>query len=393
MALADIIDNDTTMNNIDLATGIIDNNDRLQSLVINYVNDDLNNSFYARGGSNYLEQLEAKLVGRYCGSQYCYFTSSGMAAITSILEALVQLYVLAKEDVNIILSDELYTDDYVVCDVLGKRYNGVKVHLVNVAIDEQVISLFDTLRGQNNIFFVESCSNPTGKILNYELVPRLKAVSETFYFVVDNTWLTSVVFNPFVKWADFVVLSLTKYYSGGKCIGGALLTKNTSNDICAYNKIMDNICGWIDYTGNHTSPISSLIILLRLSDMVGRLQHSYDNTIRLIKYIEEKYSDKVWDIRYPLLESHESYALARQYFNEGTGPSIFTFVVRIDYDTSQVIFSKLKKMGTVTSYGHVFSTIDSDVKEVDEGVRCRLAVGYGDYELCAEALDEFMTFI
>ena len=47
--------------------------------------------------------------------------------------------------------------------------------------------------------------------------------------MVDNTWLTSSVFNPFDFDIDIVVTSLSKYYSAGSCIGGAIIYKKSCN--------------------------------------------------------------------------------------------------------------------------------------------------------------------
>lgn len=48
--------------------------------------------------------------------------------------------------------------------------------------------------------------------------------------IVDNTWLTSTIFNPFdFKHVDIVVSSMSKYYSAGSCIGGAVWYKSDMN--------------------------------------------------------------------------------------------------------------------------------------------------------------------
>jgi cystathionine beta-lyase/cystathionine gamma-synthase len=43
--------------------------------------------------------------------------------------------------------------------------------------------------------------------------------------IVDNTWLTGVIFNPLKHHADVSLASLTKYYGAGTAIAGAIVFK------------------------------------------------------------------------------------------------------------------------------------------------------------------------
>jgi cystathionine beta-lyase/cystathionine gamma-synthase len=79
------------------------------------------------------------------------------------------------------------------------------------------------------------------------------------YVVVDNTWLTEVVFNPFALDVDFVVMSLTKYYSGGNAIAGAVVSNNEN----VIDKIIEsNICN-----GFHISPYTCKVINANIKNM------------------------------------------------------------------------------------------------------------------------------
>jgi cystathionine beta-lyase/cystathionine gamma-synthase len=73
-------------------------------------------------------------------------------------------------------------------------------------------------------FFFESCTNPSGQMIDFEILDKLKQICPKSSIVIDNTWLSSEFFNPFLcsNSVDYVVNSLTKYYSGGKCIAGTL---------------------------------------------------------------------------------------------------------------------------------------------------------------------------
>ena len=66
------------------------------------------------------------------------------------------------------------------------------------------------------------------------------------YVVVDNTWLTGVIFNPLQHHADVVVASLTKYYGAGSAIAGTIIFK----DFKYFNEAED----FLGFTGIHLSP-------------------------------------------------------------------------------------------------------------------------------------------
>jgi cystathionine beta-lyase/cystathionine gamma-synthase len=54
------------------------------------------------------------------------------------------------------------------------------------------------------------------------ILEDLKKLSNSLIFIVDNTWLSIASYNPFDYGADFCVISLTKYYSGGLAIAGTV---------------------------------------------------------------------------------------------------------------------------------------------------------------------------
>ncbi len=74
--------------------------------------------------------------------------------------------------------------------------------------------------------------------------------------IIDNTWLTHVIFNPFEYGADIVCSSLTKYYSGGHVIAGITLFADSEleNELSNIAKTNARILGF------HFSPADGKII-------------------------------------------------------------------------------------------------------------------------------------
>lgn len=100
-------------------------------------------------------------------------------------------------------------------------------------------------------------------MFDYEIILQLKQINSKFEWIVviDNTWLTHIIQNPFKisSHVDWIISSLTKYYSAGNAIGGVILAKNSNDYELAYKttKIF----------GLHVSPVNCDIILNNMENM------------------------------------------------------------------------------------------------------------------------------
>ena len=144
-------------------------------------------------------------------------SSSGMEAFSILLECIMISNQFQK--INLFYSDELYCDcprliNYFK-DIFGVL-NIIKFDVSNMSkMDEMLLG---TYKNEVNIVMMESCSNPTGKIFDFERIQFYKENTRNTKFIVDNTWMTHVCFNPFDYNVDYVFCSSSKHYSGGNCI-------------------------------------------------------------------------------------------------------------------------------------------------------------------------------
>ena len=90
-------------------------------------------------------------------------------------------------------------------------------------------------------------------MMDFSICTDLRKLCKTIYIIVDNTWLIHPVFNPLMVGVDFVVISLTKYYSGGTAICGAIL----GNDL----NIMHHVEDYQRFNGIHVSPVNARCVL------------------------------------------------------------------------------------------------------------------------------------
>ena len=308
-------------------------------------------------------------------------TSSGMAAINL---ALTSFLIKNKwGHINIIYSDELYCDTPRLLKHMVKIYDKIDTFLIDVTDTSHIKSIFKELQGQTNILFIESCSNPTGKIIDFSIIPSLVELSKEMFFIVDNTWVTSTLFNPLEYGADLVVTSLTKYYSGGHCISGAVIGKG---------QLMKDIYQHAKITGNHISLPYCEIISRQMPHMEQRIKKTSQMTLNIAKFLENH--PKVSNVTHPLLDSHPSCQLARLYFNN-LGPSVLTFHLKFNtkrdcmkwLGSSDLIQLQTSFGGKETKFDQWPSRFGKDFKIF----KIRLAIGYESQE--TEIIEELKELL
>ena len=278
-----------------------------------------NKSFYIRSSSIESNKLSNLIARRYSTSsrlrndKTCILANSGMHATNGILQSICINYKW-DSNINIIYADELYCDTYRLFKHIQSLYTPINLY----EFSDNVVEIFSKLKGQTNILFLESCSNPTGKIFDFNIIPQLRKLSKELIIIVDNTWLTDVIFNPFFHHIDFVVTSLSKYYSGGNCIAGAIIGNNENME---YNNIDQQkrkalLCkilsiNWQKFKneGIHINPIYCNIIIKNMKLMNKRICHTSKTTVNIAKYLQDK--KKIHSVKHPYLTCHQDHKLSK----------------------------------------------------------------------------------
>lgn len=100
----------------------------------------------------------------------------------------------------------------------------------------------------------------------------------------------------------------TKHIDGqGRVLGGAILGPQDYIDGPVKNLIR--------HTGPSLSPFNAHTLLKGLETMPVRLAHSVDSALRIARFLEAH--DAVGWVKYPYLESHPQYELARSQMSGG----------------------------------------------------------------------------
>jgi len=313
---------------------------------------------YSRYTNNNSENLKLKL-GLLYNNTNVILTNSGLHSNYIATNIIVGKY----NNINIIYGNELYHESF----ELIKHYdNNRNINLYK--LNDNILEIFTSkLFNQNNILFIESCSNPNGNIFDFSIIEQLRKLSLNLYVICDNTWLSSSIFNPFDYDVDIVTISLSKFYSGGTAICGACLFKNNENYLIADN--------FIKITGIHISPLQLNIIENQIDYLEQRIKNSSDLTYQVLKYLCQ-FPQII--INHPLLETHSSYSLTKKYFKNDLIPSIFTIGFEISEDKLLEIMNKLSILNVETSFGSNLTKIDDYIYKIGNISLIRLAIGYDD---------------
>jgi cystathionine beta-lyase/cystathionine gamma-synthase len=332
---------------------------------------------YGRSHTEQSDILEKRLIDLY-GAHKCIVLPSGMSAITTAIEGI--LLCLAPNNVTILYDTELYCDTPHAFDMLSMIYTPrislICSDLSNAKIlEETVIDLLQ--KDQYIIVFAETASNPSGKIFAFNAIHNItQFINKTklrnhLRYVIDNTWVSSVCCNPFNinPNIDIVVTSLTKYYSGGNAMGGAIMSRASC--------VMKYIHQWYKTHGIHTSPHDINIINQNIISVTERAKKIGPITMEIMKRLVEKNVKVI----HPCLPSHPSYKQTLKYISDA--PAVFAIDCEC-LDTQKIFDAFTKCCPNIlikTSYGGKESRLNPypDLHQMDDGtkfMRIRIAIGY-----------------
>ena len=328
---------------------------------------------YADGRSHYNRAIHPAgnlacelLAARYGDQKQCILFPSGIAAIGFSINAAIRGGQHGLP--HVVIGSELYSDTPRIVRHLQGHPPQFEFHRIDVTDPVGVESLFRDLKRQTVILFLETCTNPSGDVFDFSLVPQIRKRCRKLYFIADNTWITSSAFNPFDHAADLVVLSTSKHYSAGTCIGGAVIGDG---------KLIRKVSTEARVMGQHVSPLHAQ----RIIDAMPTLDQRASRAAELADLIAHDLQQHpaIIEVKYVGLPQHRSHELAKKYFRHG--PSVLSFLVGLEKpDAEEWMANNGDVIPYETSFGGPHSKLDPWPKadRQERGTWCRLAIGYED---------------
>jgi len=260
---------------------------------------------YSRFGNPTIETLQKRLA-TIEGSESCWATSSGMAAVFAIFMSCL------KNGDRLVSSKALFGSCHHIITKILPNF-GIEIELV----DGTDLNAWEkALKKKTKIVFFETPSNPCLDLVDIEAVSRLSHNSGAMV-VVDNVFATPILQKPLKFNADVVMYSATKHIDGqGRVLGGAILG---TKDYCK-----NTIKPFIRNTGPSISPFNAWVLLKGLETLELRVKKQTENTKKILKFL--KNNDFIEEINYPMMETFKQYDLAKKQMVDGG--SIISFTLR-----------------------------------------------------------------
>jgi O-acetylhomoserine (thiol)-lyase len=347
---------------------------------------------YTRLANPTTAALEARLT-ELEGGIGCIATSSGMAAIASVVMG------LARAGDEIIAAGGIFGGTVSLFENTLGRF-GLKTNLVDAADTDQFAG---AVNDRTKLIFVETIGNPRMD------VPDIPAIAEITHqanipLIVDSTVTTPFLIRPVDFGADIVVHSTSKFINGhGTAIGGAAIDTGKYNwaegpfeDIkelsqkarqMAFLAHLRNLI-YRDL-GGCPAPMNSFLMLQGLETLGGRMVRHCENAKELAQYLQGH--QKVRWVNYPGLAGSEFHSRVDKLFN-GRGGGLLTFGLgdkqkAFRFIDSVKLAKNLANLGDVrTLVIHPASTIFHEFsaqEQLQMGVTdelIRVSVGIEDFE-------------
>lgn len=251
---------------------------------------------YSRYGNPTISMFEERLR-LIEGAPACFATATGMAAVFTSLGAL-----LAAGD-RLVAARSLFGSCFVVCSEILPRWG-----IETVFVDGDDLSQWEeALSVPTQAVFFETPSNPMQSLVDIAAVCEL-AHAAGAKVVLDNVFATPILQQGFPLGVDVVVYSGTKHIDGqGRVLGGAILGSTEYID--------EPVQKLMRHTGPALSPFNAWTLLKGLETLAVRVEHSNASALRIAEFLEHHRAVN-W-VRYPFLESHPQYDLAKRQMTGG----------------------------------------------------------------------------
>jgi O-succinylhomoserine sulfhydrylase len=330
--------------------------DSAEEMAAAFADDTLDVNIYSRFSNPTVDEFINKIVALE-GAEDGVATGTGMAAIFGTF-----MTFLSKGD-HIISASAVFGSTHTILTKYLPKW-GIESSYFDMNDPESLVAL---IQPNTKMLYVETPSNPGLDIVDIEALSIL-CRQHQLLLVVDNCFATPAVQQPIRYGADLVLHSATKFIDGqGRVLGGVVVGKN---------ELINQLYLFIRNTGPSMSPFNAWVLSKSLETLFIRMERHASSALRIAESLQGH--PRINGVKYPFLESHPQYAIAKKQMSNGGG--IITFELKGGIESGRNFLNALQMLSMTNNLGdsrsiasHPASTTHSKLTESE-----RASVGISD---------------
>jgi O-succinylhomoserine sulfhydrylase len=330
--------------------------DSAEDMAAAFADDSLDVNIYSRFKNPTVDEFINKMV-ELEGAEDGIATGTGMAAVFATF-----MTFLTKGD-HIISASAVFGSTHTILTKYLPKW-GFESSYFDMNAPEKIEAL---IKPNTKLLYVETPSNPGLDIIDLDYVAAV-CKKHNILFVVDNCFATPAVQQPIKYGADLVLHSATKFIDGqGRVLGGVVVGRK---------ELIYDLYLFVRNTGPSLSPFNAWVLSKSLETLFLRMDKHAENALKLAQHFQH-HPQLNW-VKYPFLETHPQYAIAKKQMSNGGG--IVTFELKGGIEAGRKFLNALQMLSMTNNLGdsrtiasHPASTTHSKLS-VDE----KKAVGITD---------------
>jgi len=301
--------------------------DSAEDMAAAFSDDSLDVNIYSRFSNPSVDEFIEKIASLE-GAEDGVATGTGMAAIFATF-----MTFLSKGD-HIISASAVFGSTHTILTKYLPKW-GIESSYFDMNKPETIEGL---VKLNTKMLYVETPSNPGLDIIDIEFVSAL-CKKYNILFVVDNCFATPAVQHPIKFGADLVVHSATKFIDGqGRVLGGVVVGKK---------ELIQPLYLFIRNTGPSMSPFNAWVLSKSLETLFIRMERHAASAMQIAKALNGH--EKLSSVKYPLLETHPQYVIAKKQMSNGGG--IVTFELNGGIEAGRNFLNSLQMISMTNNLG------------------------------------------
>jgi O-succinylhomoserine sulfhydrylase len=289
--------------------------------------DENDNNIYSRFSNPNVQEL----VDKMCileEAEAGYATASGMSAVFA------SFMTLLKAGDHLLCCKAIFGSTHTIITKYLPKY-GIEYTYVPADKPEEWER---AIRPNTKMIFLETPTNPGLDIIDLEAVGKLSK-KHGLILNVDNCFATPIAQLPVMYGADLVIHSATKWIDGqGRVLGGIVLGRK---------ELIKDIYLFCRSSGPALSPFNAWVLSKSLDTLEVRMERHASNALFLADHLQG--NEKITWLKYPFLNTHPQYSIAKKQMTNGGG--IICFELKGGLEAGRRFLDNLKMLSLTANLG------------------------------------------